>query len=64
MRERAFARLLRLAEDPTLIAFELWDGTRAVAEERRRERTLGDLSPPSKDQRKVVNRRAALLDIY
>jgi hypothetical protein len=25
-----------LAEDPTLIGFELWDGQRKVAEERRR----------------------------
>lgn len=28
-----------LAEDPTLIGFELWDGQRKVAEERRRSGT-------------------------
>jgi hypothetical protein len=38
-----------LAEDPTLIGFELWDGPRKVAEERRRAgvrpRTRGRLKP-------------------
>jgi hypothetical protein len=34
-----------LSDDPTLIALELWDGTRKIAEERRREGLGGGGAP-------------------